>query len=103
MNDTTAAKQQELETRLKAFERLVKLFKPERVVYLIVTTFSALLLLSCAVFLLIQNRSGGSAGMAAPLSMFGSSGVIVYTANRLLRMWNQALQLLAIESETTGG
>jgi hypothetical protein len=79
---------------MDAVERLAGLFKFERMVHLGVTTISLAMLLTSAAVLLLK----GSAGPTELVGLFGSSGLITYSAGRLLVMWNQALRLLAGES-----
>lgn len=79
-----------LKARMDAVERLTRLFRLERMVYLVVTGVSlAMLLLSAGVLLYKEE-----AGAAELLGLFGSSGLITYSTGRLLFMWNQALRLL---------
>jgi len=86
-----------LAARMDVVERLTRLFKLERMVYLSVTVVSVLVLLGSAGALLFK----GTAGTAELTGLFGSSGLITYTAGRLLFMWNQALRLLAGEKVGT--
>ena len=81
---------------MDAVERLTKLFRLERMVHLAVTGLSLLMLLTSAAVLLYEKK----AGPAELTGLFGSSGLITYSAGRLLVMWNQALKLLAGTSET---
>ena len=81
----------EIQDRLKAVERLTELFRLERMVHLGVTSLALLLLLFCAGALIIKNQ----AGPTELTGLLGSSGLITYSASRLLHMWNQALRLLA--------
>lgn len=83
-----------LSARMDAVERLTKLFRLERMVHLAVTSISLLMLLLSAGVLMYK----GKAGPAELAGLFGSSGLITYSAGRLLFMWNQALQLLAGEA-----
>lgn len=83
----------ELKSRMDAVERLATLFKFERMVHLGVTTISLAMLLVSAGILLAK----GTAGPAELAGLFGSSGLITYSAGRLLVMWNQALRLLTGE------
>ena len=78
---------------MDAVERLTALFRLERLVHLIVTSVSLFMLLVSAGVLLYR----GQAGPAELTGLFGSSGLITYSAGRLLFMWNQALKLLADE------
>jgi hypothetical protein len=80
----------DLAARVDAVERLTNLFKMERMVYLGVTGISLVMLLTSAGVLLLK----GKAGPAELTGLFGSSGLITYSAGRLLLMWNQALRLL---------
>lgn len=76
--------------RLEGVERLTKLFRTERMVYLITTIISLLMLVGSALSLMLRNQ----AGTAELTMLFGSSGLITYTAGRLLFMWNEALKRL---------
>jgi hypothetical protein len=80
----------ELQKRYEIVEKLTALFKFERMIHLIVTTVSLIILLVTITILLIN----GSAGTAELTLMFGSSGLITYSAGRLLRMWDQALKII---------
>lgn len=80
-----------LESRMDAVERLAKLFKPERIVYLIITTLSLGILLTSAAVLIVDKRADN----IELTGLFGSSGLISYTTGRILKMWNQAFQLIA--------
>ena len=85
-----------LEKRMEVVEKLTKLFKFERMVYLGVTVIALLLLLTSGVSLLLK----GEAGVAELSLLLGSSGTITYTAGRLLFMWNEALKrLMPVEGE----
>lgn len=80
-------------SRMNAVERLTALFKLERLVHLTVTSVALLMLLLSTGVMLYK----GTAGPAELAGLFGSSGLISYSAGRLLFMWNQALRLLAGE------
>ena len=92
---------QDLQQRMDAVERLTRLFRMERMVHLAVTTISLIMLLSSAAPLIIK----GEAGTVELSLMFGSSGLITYSAGRLLAMWNQALSLVApgLKGASAGG
>ena len=82
-----------LRDRVEAVERLAQLFRLERLVYLGVTAISFLLLLTIAIRIFLQ----GSAQIAEWGLLFGSSGLITITGNRVLQMWSQALRMVASE------
>ena len=81
----------DLEARLQAVERLTRLFRLERMVHLVVTGLALLMLLTSAGVLIYRQQ----AGPAELTMLFGSSGLITYSAGRLLHMWNQALRIIA--------
>jgi hypothetical protein len=87
---------QDLKERMDAVERLTNLFRLERMVHLAVTVISLTVLLTCAGVLLYKRT-----GLVEVIGLFGSSGVITYSAGRLLFMWSQALRLLGGESTET--
>ena len=87
-----------LKERLEVVKELTNLFKFERMVYLVITILSLIMLMSSAVSLMIKGQTA-----PAELTMlFGSSGSITYTAGRLLFMWNEALKRLIPSSEKEG-
>lgn len=80
----------ELNARYLVVEKLVKLFRYERIVHLIVTGVSLIILIGAISVMVIFHQAG-----TAELSlMFGSSGLITYTGGRLLRMWDQAISVI---------
>lgn len=87
------ASPQALRNRLEAVERLAALFRIERFVYLVITAVSFLLLFGVAVRMFIQ----GTAQIAEWGLLFGSSGLITITANRVLQVWSQSLRMVASE------
>tara|TARA_R110000787_G_scaffold25373_14_gene71377 strand:+ start:699 stop:971 length:273 start_codon:yes stop_codon:yes gene_type:complete len=85
-----------IEQRMGVVERLTGLFKFERMVYLSVTVISLIMLLISGASLIYKGKAG-----SAELSLlFGSSGLITYTAGRLLFMWNEALKRLIPSAES---
>lgn len=81
---------EDLKARMDVVERLTKLFTFERMVHICVTSISLAMLLISAGALLFR----GNAGPAELTGLFGSSGLITYSAGRLLHMWNEALKVL---------
>lgn len=70
--------------------KLLKYFHLERIVYLISTITSFIILIACALVLIIKQEED----YTSIFGLFGSSGVISYTASRLLRMWTDAVKML---------
>ena len=69
----------DLNARVRAIEKLTKLFRLERIVHLFVTSVALALLLANAAMVVIHR----SAGPAELTLLFGSGGLITYSANRL--------------------
>ncbi len=82
-----------LDDRLRVVQEMVNLFKLERMVYLISTIVSLLMLLASGGYLIVTSH----ADPAALTLIFGSSGLIGYSANRLLRMWDQSMKMMMME------
>lgn len=82
----------ELDNTVKAIKELVGLFKTERMVYLIITLVSVIILIGTAVMLIIRSES--QEATIAVMGLFGSTGGIVYSTGRLLKMWSEAMQLI---------
>jgi hypothetical protein len=78
---------QDLDPQLEAVMALLDLFKAERMVYLVATSVSFVILLVSAGYVLAKTK----ADPPTLVMIFGSTGLIGYSANRLLRMWEQAL------------
>lgn len=71
-------------------ERITKLFKLERIVYIVATCIALLMLLTNAALLIINGKAG-----AAELSLlFGSGGLITLSLNRIIKMWSETMKLL---------
>jgi hypothetical protein len=82
-----------LEDRVKAIEQLTQIFRTDRLLFLAATALALLFLLGVAGRLLVR----GQGSIPEWASLFGSSGLITLTINRILQMWTQALRLLASE------
>ena len=88
-----------IESKINAIERLIGLFRFERMVYLALTTTSVLILLTCALVLIVREEQ---AHWEVIVGLFGSSGLMGVTLSRLLRMWDQAFTLLIDKSTEDG-
>jgi hypothetical protein len=80
----------ELNARYELVKKLIRLFRFERIVHLIITAVSLIVLL-----IAISSMIAKPGVKPGDLSlMFGSSGLVTYTGARLLRMWDQALKII---------
>lgn len=84
---------EKLERTVKAIKDLVKLFQTERIVYLIITLISVTVLIGTAVTLIIQSPDREKT--IEIMGLFGSTGGIVYSTGRLLKMWSEAMQIVS--------
>lgn len=85
---------QTIKSRLQAVERLAAVFRVERFVYLAITVISFLLLFAIAVRMFMQ----GVNQIPEWGLLFGSSGLITFTGNRVLQIWIQATRMVVSES-----
>ena len=84
--------------RVKAVEDLLRLFRPDRTVYISITALCLIPLFWSAFLAVKQSRFDG----AIAIGLFGPTGAIAITLGRLLKMWNDAIRLvLRTESNDT--
>ena len=84
--------------RLYYIQRIINCFKIERSIHIIVTTASLIMLFTCGVILIVKRQAD-----TAILSMlFGSSGVITFSTNRLLWMWDEVVSALLTSPSPAG-
>ena len=86
----------DLSQRVRAVKELVALFRAERVTYLTVTILSLAMLLGSTTRLMLTGRLG----LAEMTALFGSGGLITFSAGRLLSMFNRAARI--VERSATG-
>lgn len=90
-----------LDNTVSAIKELVALFSTERLVYLIITVISLLVLIITAIFLIV--KSDGQENTIAIMGLFSSTGGIFYSSGRLLKMWSEAMQLIQKVVEKENG
>ncbi len=80
-----------LEQRIEAIERITKLFKIERIIYIVVSCISfALLCVSFVMLLIAKDDKSEIITM-----MFGTGGVFTVSVGGLLHMWNRSIKIIA--------
>lgn len=80
----------DLDSRMQYVERLLKLTRPERMVFLAISLVSGLVLIVYATVALFQPH-----GNAATLTgLWGASGVVTVSNAQALRVWRDALKLV---------
>ena len=88
----------DFDQRIAAVQQLLALFKWERLTYLAVNGVALVMLLVAGGILIFRNNADG----ATLTMLFGSSGLITLSIGRLLRMWDQALQLINQAAKSDG-
>jgi hypothetical protein len=79
----------DLDSRMQYVERLLKLTRPERMVFLAISLVSALVLIVYATVALFQH--GDTATLTG---LWGASGVVTVSNAQALRVWRDALKLV---------
>ncbi len=95
-----AAHTDEIDQRLHAVERLIKVFALERYVNLVVSLVSFVLLVGLAIHTFTGADQAGQQWILTFL-FTGAGGGMLWATSQFLRMWTQALQ--AIEGSPAGG
>lgn len=88
----------ELKNLKEVLDWLIDKFRMERIVYLIATGLSVVMLLVSAVLIIIQQ----GATIEILVMLFGSTGLIGYSVNRLMKMFDQTLKVIASSKESGG-
>lgn len=78
---------------MDAIERLVIIFKMERQIYLIITFLSFAIVIGAAIWLFYNNSDDNELILAA-VALFMGSGGIIFSAGRLLVMFNKSIDLI---------
>ena|SRR2546425_626894 len=77
---------------LNALERLLNLFRVERIIHLVAGVVAFLMLLYAIVLLLLRSKS--NVDTALLVSLFGSSGLIAVSSARITYFFNKAFTLV---------
>ena len=88
----------ELKDLREVLDWLIDKFRLERIVYLIATGLSVIMLLITATLMIIKK----GATVEILVLLFGSTGLIGYSVNRLMRMFDQTLEVIASAKEKGG-
>jgi hypothetical protein len=84
-------KDHELDKKLQIVSQLIKLFWPERFLFLGVNIFSVFVIILAAAVVFLK----GNMSWVTFLGLFGPAGVITFNTGRILTMWNKALDFIA--------
>lgn len=76
---------------ISTIERVVAIFKYERIAYIVITLISFIALISLLTYLLIADFNKN---IFFALGMFGPTGLITFSCGKILKMWSDVMQLL---------
>ena len=88
----------ELKDLREVLDWLIDKFRLERIVYLVATSLSIVMLLISAALIIIQK----GASVEILVMLFGSTGLIGYSVNRVMKMFDQTLEIIASTQEKVG-
>ena len=80
-----------LQERIEAIKIITELFKPERIIYIIVSCISFLIL--CVSFVLLYITKDDKSEIV--ILMFGSGGMASISIGGFLHMWNRAIKIIS--------
>jgi len=78
----------DLKDRAAVVAELAKVYRPERITYLIISILALLMVVACTVIVIIRQ----GIDWAQLTLLFGSSGVISLACSRVLFMWSRAME-----------
>jgi len=84
----------DLDIKLAAIKTLLEAFKMERLLYVIISAVSVIVLLGTSLFLLFNQESLSEGNPAWFIGLFVPAGAITYSIGRILKMWNQAIAFI---------
>lgn len=79
-------------TTVQAIREVNALFKGERIAYMVITIISAMVLIGSAIIMIANSESNEQ--YMEITGLFGSSGAVVYSTSRLLKMYNSSMDLI---------
>ncbi len=82
---------EDIEVRVRAVKTLLEAFKLERVLYIIISCISVLILLSVPIYIIFQAPDK----IEWVIGLFVPAGAITLSIGRLLKMWNQAITFVS--------
>ncbi len=81
----------EIEVRVRAVKTLLEAFRLERVLYIIISCLSVIILLSVPIYIIIKAPDK----IEWVIGLFVPAGAITLSIGRLLKMWNQAISFVS--------
>ncbi len=82
---------EEIEVRVQAVKTLLEAFKLERILYIIISCLSVIMILSLPVYIILKAPDK----IEWVIGLFVPAGAITLSIGRLLKMWNQAISFVS--------
>ena len=80
----------DLNNRAAVVAELAKLYRPERITYLVISILALIMVVACTVIVVVRQ----GIEWAQLTLLFGSSGVITFACSRVLLMWSRAMEVV---------
>ncbi|TPN82381.1 hypothetical protein [Aquimarina algicola] len=82
---------EEIEVRVKAVKTLLEAFRLERILYIVISCLSVMMLLCLPVYIILKAPDK----IEWVIGLFVPAGAITLSIGRLLKMWNQAISFVS--------
>lgn len=79
-----------LTDRAAVVAELAKLYRPERITYLVISILALIMVIACTIVVIVRQ----GIEWAQLTLLFGSSGVITFACSRVLLMWSRAMEVV---------
>lgn len=90
---------EEIEVRVKAVKTLLEAFKLERILYIIISCLSVIILLCVPIYIIYKEPDK----IEWVIGLFVPAGAITISIGKLLKMWNQAISFVDNENNDKDG
>ncbi|KAA1243360.1 hypothetical protein [Aquimarina sp. RZ0] len=90
---------EEIEVRVQAVKTLLEAFKLERVLYIMISCLSVIILLCVPIYIIFQAPDK----IEWVVGLFVPAGAITISIGKLLKMWNQAITFVSNQNNDKDG
>jgi len=80
----------DLKDRAAVVAELARLYRPERITYLVISILALAMVVACTVVVIVRQ----GIEWAQLTLLFGSSGIITFACSRVLLMWSRAMEVV---------
>ena len=94
--------QENLDQKVKAVKVLLNAFRLERMLYVIISCISVVVLLGTVLYSFGNSGGQDKTNLTVIASLFAPAGAITYSIGKILKMWNEALRFISNEKNSGG-